>query len=202
MPPKGCQQNCNPPVLRPDGGSPPFVAAPFFWQSARSCRRGNRKRANRRPGVCRYSLRRRSSRTAVCGRCRGAQIAKESTDDRCPVVPGRAYCPGAGRSGVYLRVLSHCGAGSVADRAGSNGDATRGQEPSREAVPDPFLCYFVNFPPMQASDSAAVNLGRRAVGQIAHRATPIRAEESLPRGGRAGRLLRGAHRVEPAEPIA
>ena len=33
-PPKGCQQNCNPPALRPDGGFPPFAAASFFFGKA------------------------------------------------------------------------------------------------------------------------------------------------------------------------
>jgi len=43
----------------------------------------------------------------------------------------------------------------------------------------PYQRYFVNFPPIQASDSAAANLGRRAVGKTAHRAIPMGRDAQL-----------------------
>jgi hypothetical protein len=41
------------------------------------------------------------------------------------------------------------------------------------------LCYFVNFPPIKASDGAAANRGRREVGRIAHRAIRMGGDAKL-----------------------
>ena len=43
MPPKGCQQNCNPPVLRPGGGFSPFTAASFSCKAPGHAGEGTEK---------------------------------------------------------------------------------------------------------------------------------------------------------------